>query len=49
MVKQLRVFKCFQGVHEWSIGLNWVKQLRNVLIQPEGEHLLQHFRKRTLN
>ena len=42
------VFWCFQGVHERNIGLHWVKQLRNVIIQLQGEHLLRHLQKRTL-
>ena len=29
-------------------GLNWVEQLRDVLIQRQGEHLMQHLQKRTL-
>ena len=35
-------------MHESNIGLNWVKQLRNVLIQLQGEHLLRHLQKQTL-
>ena len=35
-------------VHEQKIGLNWVKQLQNVLIQLQGEHSLRHLKKQTL-
>ena len=32
-IRKPGVFWCFQGVHEQSIGLNCVKQLRNVLLK----------------
>ena len=35
-------------VHEQKIGLNWVKQLQDVLIQLQGEHSLRHLQKQTL-
>ena len=44
---EIRAFY-FQRVHKRKIGLNWVKQLRNELIQLQGEHLLQHLQKRIL-
>ena len=43
-----RGFLMFSGVHERNIGLNWAKQLRNVLIQLQWKPLLRHLRKRTL-
>ena len=36
-------------MHKRIIGLDWVKQLRNVLIQLQGEHLLQHLQKTNIN
>ena len=45
-IRKPGVFWCFQGVHERNIGLNWVKQLWNILIQLQGEHLLWHLQKR---
>ena len=35
----------FSGVYEQKIGLNWIKQLWNELIQPQGEHLLRYLQK----
>ena len=46
--KYQKIFQCLQRVHERNIGLNSVKQLRDVLIQLQGEHLLRHLQKRTL-
>ena len=37
----------FSGVNEQNIGLNWDKQLRNVLIQLQGQQL-RHLQKRKL-
>ena len=47
-IRKPGIFRCFQGVLKQNIGLNWIKQLWNVLIQLQGEHLLRHLQKRTL-
>ena len=47
-IRKPEIFWCFQGVHKWNIGLNWVKQLRNVLVQLQREYLLRHLQKQTL-
>ena len=47
-VKNQEFSNVFRGVHERNIGLNWVKQLRNALIQLQWEHLLRPLQKRTL-
>ena len=47
-IRKPGIFRCFQGVLKQNICLNWIKQLWNVLIQLQGEHLLRHLQKRTL-
>ena len=47
-IRKPEIFWCLQRVHERNIGLNSVKQIRDVLIQLQGEHLLRHLQKRTL-